>query len=256
MRSDLQLRVTHLRRVKLQELDAPQRHALETKLADIFLASFVGPTPREVIETYIYRGPELGVALLLNSEQEVLGFVSVCISRCRVGAREFGLLDGGVYCFPGVRGGGALGIRMCFRHALGHMLRYPRLAIVNVGLALHPLSYRRLRENFPGFYPRLGAEPTAEIEAMVREIAARRHFVAVADDPWVVRRRGLDVRLRAPERLVTVMDDADSRYYIERNPGYAQGDALLTYYILNARNLLSSVARSVLRAVRSNRLVL
>ena len=230
----------------MHHLTPDERCRLESRFTSIYLASFVGPTPAQVAERFIYRGPDLRIVAFYDEADEIVGFVSSAITREHIGDNECGVVDGGVYVLPGVKGGGGIGVREVFVHSLQHMLRHPRIPLCSLGLALTPASYSRLVQTLPSYLPQRGVTTTAEIEALVRESLAQRGLVPVGSDPWVVRRKNMEVRLRTPERLATshrITSDQDAAYYRERNPDYANGDAMVVYFSLTPRNLIPSIAQ-------------
>ena len=238
--------VSHSRAVPLAQLSAKERERLEAKLVEIFLASFIGPSHAEVVEHFIYRGPKLQLRLFFDAQDEIVGFTSASITRYRIGRRKHDVVDAGFYTLPSVRGGGATGLRGTFFHALRHMLWHPRASISSVGLGLTPASYRRLARTLPSFFPRQGVPTPPEAEELVATVLQSKALEPVGDDPWVVRRTRSSVLPREPERLECsqcLATDPDACYFMERNPGYLEGDALVTYFNLDLRTSVASSAR-------------
>lgn len=237
------------RTVDLDRLTPGKRERLEGELADVFLASFVGPSRSQVVERFVRRGPTRRTTLLLGADDAILGFASSTIRRVRAAGRDHAVLEGGLYLRPGTRGGGERGLRAFAAHGVRHLLRHPRIPICAIGPTLTPLAYRRLMLSVPGVLPRPGVSAPAEIDELMRVVVASIDWAPVADDPWVVARSGLDVRPRGLERLersVGSYDDPHTRYYIERNPGYGQGHAMMTYCPYG----WTSVALAAVEAIR------
>ena len=87
--------------------------------------------------------------------------------------------------------------------------------------------------------------------ALYQKIGARLLGDRFEPDTGLV--RNLDRRLRAdiaalPEKLA---HDPDAQFFVERNPGYASGDALLCLAPLDARNWWSVARRASRRSSRS-----
>ena len=244
--------VTRSRVVHLDRMPLAARAELEAELADVYLATFVGPTRSQVIEHFVRRGPNSRTIVMYDEHDAVVGFATSVHLRCRVDGREYAVLDSGVYMLPGVRGGAARAIGSGVAKGLQHVLRHPRVPSCSISVALTPRSYRRALEGLPSLLPRPGAGIPEHADALVRAFAAAKGWVPVGEDPWVVHRTSMEVRSRDPARVERAGSGSDplSRYYLDRNPGYERGHGLLTYTTLSPANVATALATRLARGAR------
>lgn len=241
--------VAYKRVVEVDRLTGEERDRLERELVEIPLASFEG-VDRDIVAAHaVFRGSNTYLLLLYDAEDRLLGFCSSRTSLHRVAGRTHGVLDTGVFLRPGVRGGGAAVARSAVVQYLLFKRRHPLTPLCCISPATNPAIYRMTARAMSVVFPRRDVPVPAQVEALVREVTAARGLLPVGEgDPWLVR-LPIAARIRHPERITRSerLDDDASRYFVERCPRWAQGECLMLYFSLTARDLAVGALRALRR---------
>ena len=120
------------------------------------------------------------------------------------------------------------------RQALLFKLNEPLTPLGYLIRTSSPAVYRLLASTVPRIYPSPKQQTPAAVEALVHAVSARRRYVSVGEDPWVVRSGATP---RHPTRLQRLEDDPNVQFFIDRNPRFAEGEALLVWVPVDAANL-------------------
>lgn len=141
--------------------------------------------------------------------------------------------------------------RLGFRYFLRAKARHPLRPVYLAYTTFSWRTYLMLARNFARSWPRREQSLPEREGALYRQLGARLLGERFEPDTGLV--RNLDRRLRAdiaalPEMLA---NDPDARFFVERNPGYASGDAVLCLAPLDARNWWSVARRASRRSSRS-----
>lgn len=232
--------VARTRRLRQSHLGAD----LEDQLYAIYRASSHS-LDRESFKRRILPPGDVRVALFEGRGGELAGFSAAHILRAGVGGRQHAVFAAGVYILPGYRGGAASAI-FGFTEAMRFKLREPRTPLWYVSMTSTPAVYALFARTARRFYPRRDVETPPEVEALVLASAAARGLEAVAGDPWLVQSF---VRPRDPDRVRrarSLTGDPDVSFFVERNPGYADGEgtALLVAIPLQPADIAFGLARA------------
>lgn len=114
-------------------------------------------------------------------------------------------------------------------------------------------TYLLLANAFPRSVPRLGAADDAEMHDLLHELAAERFGEQYDPARGVVRYSTPHERVRAGVAPVTpaLLDNAHVRFFLERNPGHAEGEELACLADVRLADVARSAARFlVVRALR------
>ena len=229
--------------IRVGDLGGRRRERLGATLLDIFFERYTFEHPQIVLDKVVFRDPEVLLSILYDADDSVLGFMSMGFTRFELGDRPVDVMDAGMYVRKGVRGTGGMAVRWAVRTCIRRSLRLRRVPLVYVGEATSPVSYARALREWPEVWPRQGVQPPAETTALVRQVMAARGFQTVDGDPWRVR-VGLPFGFRDPERILATVRDAEDpalRWFVERNPGYLQGDWLALVVPYSLGNLVGAV---------------
>ncbi|MFV8750911.1 hypothetical protein ACNOYE_10215 [Nannocystaceae bacterium ST9] len=151
------------------------------------------------------------------------------------------MFSAGVFCDLAYRGGRAAA-RFGLLEALRFKLRHPCRALAYLGLAVTPAPYVLHARVMRRFHPRRDVATPRLVEAWMRAAVEARGFEFVR--PGVVAVR---LRARDPARLGQAFtdDDPDAAYYLERNPSWADHEALVVWVPLDLVNVLASLPRAM-----------
>jgi hypothetical protein len=128
--------------------------------------------------------------------------------------------------------------------AFGHLLL--RVVAQNVGVPAYWLltskgvrTYRFLPVFFHTFFPSAGQEGSLELAPVLDEIAGQKFGDAYSPLTHVISHRGQHDRLCDAEHDPSLLNrnDAHIRFFLERNPGYREGDELACLTPLSRDNL-------------------
>ena len=137
-------------------------------------------------------------------------------------------------------------------------LLHPWRRVCMFAALTHPSSYTFLAHYAPVIWPHVSrATIPARVLRQMEELAANFHLARV--DPTNPLVRQVDwVTMESEEDRLRWRNSkrADTRFYIQSNPGYPQGHGMLTYIPINGLILVRSLARFLAgRAGRLSRLV-
>lgn len=222
---------------------ARRRGELAGELYDIYSETLHGYTPA-AFDELVFGAPRVRLALFYGARDELAGFAFAAIDRIEHGGRMHAVMGGGGFFRSHYRGGPSASLFI-----LGQGIRV-RLREPHTPLAyLTRATYRRLAVTMPTIYPSRRRRTPGDVDALVRALSPRRHYIPVNENPWVVR----SAAPHDPSRLRRLDHDPDVRFYLDLNPGFAQGESLLVWVRADMADLASGFARAM-RAVNPAKL--
>jgi hypothetical protein len=237
------LRVTRTSRVVLGELSEGERRDLCARAYEIY-ASFKKDVDRSTFERAFFSDDQARVALFHGEDEAFAGFAAASLRRVAHRGKEHAVYSALLFIDARYKGTREASL-FALAEALRFKLREPWTPLAYMGVTSSPASYRMFSVTMPIFYPTRRGPVPPEIEGLVRE-AARVRGLALDPERWLVRGLGAP---RHPERLrraKTLRDDPDARFYLEQNPGFADGTALLLWVPLTFRNICGAMVRRLL----------
>jgi hypothetical protein len=126
--------------------------------------------------------------------------------------------------------------------ALRFKISHPRTPVAYMGMATTPTGYRLFASTVPRCYPSRHMDTPAAIKALLLKATCKRGFEPVDEDKLLVRAVS---RLANPERLreaLSLQDDPDVRFYLDRNPRLGE-HAMLFWVPLDLDNVCRGAAR-------------
>ncbi|MEE6139716.1 hypothetical protein SKC41_25730 [Mycobacterium sp. 050128] len=235
--------IVRRRYLRSQSLQPGQRAALVDRLYAIYSETMRGCTSDEFERLAVFGAGEVRLALFYGAQDELAGFCYASTEKIEHCGRIHAALCGGMFFRPGYHGG-ASGALFLLREGLITKLRNPRLRVGYMTRCTTAAVYRRFALTMPRLYPSRTTPTPAHVEALVRALGERRHYVPVGEGPWVVRGVGVP---RDVSRLRRLDHEPDVRFYAELNPGFAEGDALVVW----VHGDLADLARGFVRALRA-----
>ncbi|CDO88247.1 hypothetical protein AWC29_20860 [Mycobacterium triplex] len=223
-------------------LGASRRGELAGELYDIYSETLHGYTPA-AFDELVFGTPRVRLALFYGARDELAGFAFAAIDRIEHGGRIHAVMGGGGFFRSHYRGG-PLASLFILGQGIRARLREPHTPLAYLTRATTPAAYRRLAVTMPTIYPSRRHQTPVDVEALVRALSPRRHYIQVNENPWVVR----SAAPHDPSRLQRLDHDPDVRFYLDLNPGFAKGESLLVWVRADMADLASGFARAM-RAV-------
>jgi hypothetical protein len=231
-------RVLRSEYLRVASLSPGQRSDLSARLYAIYDETVRGVTQLE-LDTMIFGTDEGSLALFYGAHDELVGFSFASIARVQHEGRTFAVFVAGVLFRLGCRGGPTASL-FGLRQALQFKLRHPRTPLAYFSRSSSPAAYRLVASTMPRVYPNHIEEPSDQIVAVVRAASAQLKYVPTGDCPWVVRSGATP---RDTSRLRLLKEDPYTRFYLELNPRYAEGEALMVWIPLDAANIAGGLFR-------------
>lgn len=232
--------VARVERMEAEALRLNKNIALLDELVDIVQERFTGPGRGTIAKAVLLRGPGTRLLLYRGRDDELLGFSAYVVERHEVDGRVYGVMDNGTYIKPHVRGVGPRAVAYCLKDTLAFKLRNPRAALCFIGQAVSPAMYRLVHRYGASIHPRPAVPIPEPITTLVRQVMTKRGYRFVDDDPWRVQLR-FSVRLRDEDRMrrfIERSDDPAVTFFVERNPGFFEGQWMVVYAPLGLSDLL------------------
>jgi hypothetical protein len=229
------------RRVHLasQSLEPTQRLALLDRLYAVYNDTLHGYSLDE-FEHLVFGADDVRFALFYGTGDELAGFSFAGIDRIDHAGRTYAVMGGGGFFRSRYRGG-ALASLFMLGQALRVRAQEPQTPLAYLTRATTPAAYRRLAATMPRIYPSRERQTPAYVDALVRTMSARRQYVAVDGNPWLVR----SAAPHDPARLRSLDRDPDVQFYLELNPAFAEGNSVLVWTCGDAADLASGFARAL-----------
>ncbi len=244
-------RIARSERLCLASLGPVQRAALVDRLYGVYRQTVWGDT-REQFAANLFGVGSVRLKLFFGADDELAGFAYLGVERLPYGGRVHRVLFGGAFFRLGYRGG-MRGLLFGLSEACRFKIRELGTPIAYVTRSSSPAAYRLLASTMPRIHPSRRCQTDADVESLLRLVSARRHYIPVGDTPWIVRSGAAPLDA---SRLSRIERDPEARFFLDRNPRFAQGEALLVWIPADAANILRGGFRLLCaRMVRSSRLV-
>lgn len=139
------------------------------------------------------------------------------------------------------------------REGLCVRLAYPLRRLYGFACPVNPASYQVLARYTTELWPCPERETPPEIEALMGALATHFHLEEEADAPGVYHVGWCARQETGEAQAWTATQDAAARFYLERNPRYAEGYGLLVLVPLHIPMLLRALARLAMKRLRVRR---
>lgn len=233
--------ITRTRRLVLGDLDPAARRELCARAYALYASYKTGVDPA-TFEQAFFADDAARVATFHGDDGAFAGFAAASIHRVDHEGKEHAVYSALLFIDARYKG-----TREASLFALGEALRFklrePLTPLAYMGVTTSPASYRMFSVTMPTFYPTRRAPVPPQIEALARTAARARGLSFVDDDGWLVRGLGAP---RHPERLrkaKTLQDNPDVRFYLDKNPTFDDGTALLLWVPLTVGNVCGALVR-------------
>ncbi|MFO0608744.1 MAG: cyclic nucleotide-binding domain-containing protein [Polyangiales bacterium] len=234
------------------KLRADEREALTDALLRVRCDTFEGVDRADFARRVVSpAADETRILVHRDAQGEVVGYFAAHLHRCSLHGAPVIVVSIELAARHGHRGVNA-GVRGGFAEVARVVARHPATPVYLLACALHPSGYDRLARYARPVWPGPADAPDGELLALMSELAEGLGLPPAGDDP-LVRRVGWRARETDAERAFWRRSERPAvRYFLERNPGYAEGNGLLAIAPMDPAHLGSAVGRVArVRALRS-----
>lgn len=234
-------RIASTRRVTLGDLPPAERERLCAD-AHALYSRYKSGVDRATFDRQFFADDAARVALFHADDGEFAGFACASLAHVTHGGRVHAVYSALLFVDTRFRGAREATF-FALTEALRAKLRAPLTPLAYLGVVTSPASYRMFAAAMPTFYPNRRAPVPTAVAELVRSAVARRGLVFEDDERWLVRSLGV---VRHPGRLSaseTLRGDPDARHYVDHNPRFADGVAMLLWVPLTLANLCGALVR-------------
>ena len=215
----------------IDELHRIHAESFEGVGRDAFAAQVVAP-----------RAEHSTILVHRDSDDAIVGFFALHEVHCTLRGRPCLVLrgDGGL---SHVQQGRGLDFTFGLGTAARLILQAPQRPVFWLGCLVHPAIYSQVVRYMRPVWPSDDHEPDDDTRALMAELADSFGLAVVGDDPQV-RRVGWVARETAAERAFWRHSTRpEVRFFLDANPGYADGHGLLTMVPLGAASISAATSR-------------
>lgn len=232
-------RVRRTKTLDVAALSEAEKRQWAAQLLDIYRESMDGLTDEAFFDD-VFGSKETRLRLFYGSGDTLVGFAFARIDRLDHEGDRCAVFSGGVSFRLACKGGGLATAIFGLSESIRFKLREPSTQVAYFTRASSPAAYRILPTTMPAVFPHPDVATPPVVQRRVLELSRRRGYRPVADDPWVVRSSAVP---RKPEKFKNLEGDRLARYFLEQNPDYAKGAALLVWTRLDASDIVRGLAK-------------
>jgi hypothetical protein len=239
-------RVTHTEVIRPQTLSASERQQLTDRLYAVHQQIFDG-VDRESFAQYVVGSKAEHTWLLLhkNAAGDTVGYFALHLFEKQLDGAPLAVFRAEAGSLRAYRGGN-INARFWLERVVRYVMRHPGRRVFYMGALVHPSSYSLFARHCGEVWPRDGQETPPALLAFMTALASEFGLEQVDPDQPLVRRVGWSTRESDVEsEYWKHCDKPEVRYFLASNPGYGQGQGLVTVVPLTLDNLLS-IASSLL----------
>ena len=227
-------------------LDAPARQAFIDALYKVHREVFDGVT-REAFAGYVVesQAEHTWINVHRNHAGEIVGYFALHVFERELGGQPSAIFRAEAGTMRSYRGANT-NTRFGLRLALPYLLRHRGRRVYYLGSLVHPSSYCLFARLFDVVWPSSRHPPPPAVLAFMDELANSFGLERVsADNPltrhvhWITRDSEVE------RRYWRLCNKPAARFFIEANPGYGEGDGLVTLVPVDAHNLRHLVSTFV-----------
>lgn len=225
-----------------KSLSAEARSALIDALYEVHQQIFDG-VERESFAKYVVlsQAEHTWIQVHKNEEGAIVGYFALHIFERQLGGIPTAVFRAEAGTLRAHRGGN-VNARFGLALALRYLLKNPGRRAYYLGSLVHPSSYAQFAKYFGEVWPCRKQETPPELLAFMDELACEFSLERVKDSHLLVRKVGWKTRETEAEREYWQhCDKPAARFFIEVNPGYVEGNGLVTVVPMTASNLMRMI---------------
>ncbi|NTX63172.1 cyclic nucleotide-binding domain-containing protein [Myxococcus sp. CA051A] len=222
-----------------QSLSAEQRRHLTDALYAVHQEIFEGVT-KEGFARYVVESTaeHTWIQLHRNEEGALVGYFALHVFEKQLGGVTTAVFRAEAGSLRAYRGGNT-NTRFGLFHMLKYLLRHPGRPAYYLGALVHPSSYALFAKYCTELWPRREQPIPSPLRAFLDELGSEFGLARVDPTNPLLRQVGWCTRDSEVERdYWRQCDKLSARYFIEANPGYAQGHGLLTLAPVTRANIV------------------
>jgi CRP-like cAMP-binding protein len=220
------------------QLDPAARQGFIDALYKVHCEVFDGVT-REAFAQYVVesKAEQTWINVHRNDAGEIVGYFALHVFERELAGQPSAIFRAEAGTMRSYRGGDT-NTRFGIRLALPYLLRHPGRRIYYLGSLVHPSSYSVFAKLFDVVWPSARHPPPPAVLAFMDELADSFGLERVTPANPLTRQVHWITRDSEVERHYwRHCDKPAARFFIEANPGYSQGDGLVTLVRVDAHNL-------------------
>jgi CRP-like cAMP-binding protein len=220
------------------KLDLAARQQFIDALYKVHCEVFDGVT-RDAFAKYVVesKAEHTWINVHRNDAGEIVGYFALHVFERELAGESSAIFRAEAGTMRAYRGGNtntAFGLKL----ALPYLLRHPRRRIYYLGSLVHPSSYCLFAKLFDVVWPSSRHPPPPDVLAFMDELANSFGLERVTADNPLTRQVHWITRDSEVERHYwRHCDKPAARFFVEANPGYSEGDGLVTLVRVDAHNL-------------------
>jgi hypothetical protein len=219
-------------------LDPAARQAFIDALYKVHCDVFDGVT-RDAFAKYVVesKAEHTWINVHHNHAGEIVGYFALHIFERELAGQLSAIFRAEAGTMRAYRGGDT-NTRFGLKLALPYLLRHPGRRVYYLGSLVHPSSYSVFAKLFDVIWPSPRHPPPPDVLAFMDELANSFGLERVTPDNPLTRQVHWITRDSEVERHYwRHCDKPAARFFIEANPGYGEGDGLVTLVKVDAHNL-------------------
>ncbi len=194
---------------------------------------------RDSFAQYVVESPaeHTWINVHRNDAGEIVGYFALHVFERELAGQPSAIFRAEAGTMRAYRGGDT-NTRFGLKLALPYLLRHPGRHVYYLGSLVHPSSYSLFAKLFDVVWPSARHPPPPAVLAFMDELANSFGLERVSADNPLTRQVHWITRDSAVERHYwRHCDKPAARFFIEANPGYGEGDGLVTLVRVDAHNL-------------------
>lgn len=219
-------------------LDPAERQGFIDALYRVHGEVFDGVT-REQFAKYVVEShaEHTWINVHRNHAGEIVGYFALHIFERELAGKASAIFRAEAGTIRAYRGGNT-NTRFGLKLGLPYLLRHPGRRVYYLGSLVHPSSYSLFAKLFDVIWPSARHPPPPAVLAFMDELANSFGLERVTPDNPLTRRVHWITRDSEVERHYwRHCDKPAAQFFIEANPGYGEGDGLVTLVKVDAHNL-------------------
>lgn len=208
--------------------------AVINSIYDFLSKSYHLASKEELLQLIIQPEQEGELSVLLGLNGSIAGLSRTTKQHLQVGRKKATVFTVLMFLNPQYKPSSAL-VNAGLTQGMSYKLAHPREEIAYIAFANMPFSYKLLNKLSDSFYPKPSQPVPNQIKTVVDAVKKQNGWVSTGANPMIVHSPLVPIRGQAVH-MPAEQDELDE-FYLEVNPDYMQGKALLTYIPLNLANI-------------------
>jgi hypothetical protein len=212
-----------------KDLDPTSKRQLIDALYDVHTRIFDGVDKASFARYVVDSTAEHTWIQIYRGEQDqIAGYFAVHVFEREFRGETVAIIRGEAGVLRRYRGSNVIAAFMADR-VFRYKLRRPGRTMYYLGSLVHPSSYTQLARYMDEVWPREGEETPADVKALMSEMGESFGLEIVDEENPLVRKVGWKtIDLKSDREYWRTSDRPGAQFFLAANPGYAEGNGLLT----------------------------